>query len=159
MRRAGEERVIVNSGRASRSVIAAIERFERDPTKTFGFEQDEIVEAILTRDRYRTKFQRSDRCHLFAGAKTMTRDNEYFIDRRKNETDNSAPLIERRQFANSHDELSPPARELGVAIDRYKLTNRRRFITYEEMLHVIKSLGYSKTEQAAEAQDIEHAGA
>ena len=34
--------------------------------------------------------------------------------------------------------------ELALAIDRYKLAHRRRFITYEEMLSVVKSLGYSK---------------
>lgn len=79
----------------------------------------------------------------------MSHSQNFFIDRRKNHTDSSSPLIERRQFANSHDELSVDARELGVAIDRYKLTNRRRFITYEEMLHVVKSLGYSKTEETA----------
>jgi hypothetical protein len=54
------------------------------------------------------------------------------------------PGRERRQFANSHDELSPAARELASAIDSYKLMHRRRFITYEEMLTVITSLGYSK---------------
>jgi hypothetical protein len=40
--------------------------------------------------------------------------------------------------------LSADAAELGSAIDQYKLLNRRRYITYEEMLGVIKSLGYSK---------------
>ncbi len=51
---------------------------------------------------------------------------------------------ERRQFADSHAELSPDAQELGNAIDNYKLMHRRRFVTYEEMLEVIKSLGYSR---------------
>jgi hypothetical protein len=31
-----------------------------------------------------------------------------------------------------------------VAIDQYKLQHHRRFITYEEMLAVIKGLGYHK---------------
>ena len=53
---------------------------------------------------------------------------------------------ERRQFTNSHEELSPAARELARAIDTYKLRHRRRFITFEEMLSVIQSLGYSKNE-------------
>ena len=35
-------------------------------------------------------------------------------------------------------------RELALAMDHYKLANRRRFVTYEEMLAVIKSLGYKK---------------
>ena len=52
--------------------------------------------------------------------------------------------IERRQFANSHNELSAPARELAVAIDAFKLGHHRRFISFEEMLQVIESLGYRK---------------
>ncbi len=67
-----------------------------------------------------------------------------FVDRRNPELQRKNPGIERRQFNNSHLELSPEAAELGRAIDQYKLVNRRRFITYEEMLAVIKQLGYSK---------------
>ena len=52
-------------------------------------------------------------------------------------------MRERRQFTNSLDGLSPEAADLARAIDGYKLRHRRRFITYEEMLSVIKSLGYS----------------
>lgn len=66
-----------------------------------------------------------------------------FVDRRNYDTSPEIAL-ERRQFANSHSELSPQARELAQAIDEYKLRHRRRFITYEEMLSVIKTLGYSK---------------
>ncbi len=70
--------------------------------------------------------------------------------------DKSAPFVdrravrkeivgrERRQFANTYDGLSPRAAELARAIDQYKLDNRRRFITYEEMMHVIIELGYDK---------------
>lgn len=54
------------------------------------------------------------------------------------------PVIERRQFGNTHSDLSPEARELGQTIDQYKLVHRRRFITYEEMLSIIRSLGYRK---------------
>ena len=67
-----------------------------------------------------------------------------FVDRRQGEASVSPPVVERRQFANSHDDLSPPARELAVAIDEYKLRHRRRFITYEELLGVVLELGYSK---------------
>jgi hypothetical protein len=66
-----------------------------------------------------------------------------FVDRRQNP--GAAAGLERRQFTNSHAELSPEARELAVAIDGYKLSHRRRFITYEEMLAVVKSLGYQKS--------------
>jgi hypothetical protein len=67
-----------------------------------------------------------------------------FLDRRDTTTVAIPPGAERRQFANSHDELSPKARELAVAIDEYKLRHRRRFITFEEMLYVIEQLGYVK---------------
>lgn len=68
---------------------------------------------------------------------------ETFVDRRRQE---AAPVAgrERRQFSDAHVELSPPARELAEAIDSYKLHHRRRFITFEEMLSVVLSLGYHK---------------
>lgn len=69
-----------------------------------------------------------------------------FVDRRQADSESGAPGRERRQFANSHEELSPDARELANAIDQYKLLHRRRFITYEEMLYVVRELGYSKGE-------------
>lgn len=49
-----------------------------------------------------------------------------------------------RQFTNSYEGLSSQAMELAQAIDAYKLRHRRRFITYEEMLTVLDSLGYRK---------------
>ena len=45
---------------------------------------------------------------------------------------------------DGRDELSPEAKELADAIDEYKVRHRRRFITYEEMLHVVKEIGYHK---------------
>ena len=69
---------------------------------------------------------------------------ESFVDRRGPLQIGGEPLFERRQFANSYDELSPDAAELARAIDGYKVQHRRRFVTFEEMLSVIKSLGYSK---------------
>lgn len=73
---------------------------------------------------------------------------EPFVDRRNYTiqpgTQSATPHRERRQFTNSHDELSPEARELAQAIDSYKLMHRRRFITYEEMLAVVKELGYKR---------------
>jgi hypothetical protein len=73
-----------------------------------------------------------------------TIDSLEFVDRREAVSDPSAPGRERRQFANSHDELSPDAAELARAIDQYKLLHRRRFINFEEMLHIVKTLGYSR---------------
>ncbi len=64
-----------------------------------------------------------------------------FVDRRSYDV-GEAPARERRQFTNSYEELSPEARQLATAVDQYKMSHRRRFITYEEMLEVVKSLGY-----------------
>jgi hypothetical protein len=69
---------------------------------------------------------------------------EPFLDRRNYSVQAGAPQRERRQFTNSYEELSPEARLLAQAIDTYKLVHRRRFITYEEMLSVVKSLGYKR---------------
>ncbi len=72
-----------------------------------------------------------------------------FVDRRQPvsvpaDTLEKSQGRERRQFTNSHDLLSPEASELAVAIDRYKMQHRRRFINFEEMLTIFKSLGYQK---------------
>ena len=75
---------------------------------------------------------------------TFAHEVEPFVDRRNYGVQAGAPQRERRQFTNSHEELSPDARELAQAIDSYKLMHRRRFITYEEMLSVMKSLGYKR---------------
>jgi hypothetical protein len=69
---------------------------------------------------------------------------EMFVDRRHRDYEHASHGRERRQFSDSHDQLSPAAQELALAIDTYKLSHRRRFITYEEMLEVVKSLGYRK---------------
>lgn len=71
-----------------------------------------------------------------------------FVDRRSQARSAQPPGVERRQFTNSHSELSPAALQLAEAIDRYKLTHRRRFITYEEMLAIILELGYRQPEPA-----------
>ena len=67
-----------------------------------------------------------------------------FVERRSPVAVEQMPICERRQFANSHDDLTPDAAELARAIDSYKLAHRRRFITFEEMLSVVKSLGYKR---------------
>ena len=67
-----------------------------------------------------------------------------FVERRSCDGQERLPVCERRQFANTHADLSPEAAELAQAIDEYKLRHRRRFITYEEMLAIVKSLGYRK---------------
>ncbi len=64
------------------------------------------------------------------------------VDRRTSRE--PAKGFERRQFGSSHANLTPEAAELAIAIDQYKLENRRRYITCEEMLMVITKLGYSR---------------
>lgn len=71
-------------------------------------------------------------------------EKDTFVDRRGPVQAADQPLFERRQFANSYDELSPEAADLARAIDGYKVQHRRRFVTFEEMLAVIKSLGYKR---------------
>ena len=67
-----------------------------------------------------------------------------FIDRRNPVAVERMPVCDRRQFGNSHEGLSPEAAELAQTIDQYKLLHRRRLITFEEMLSVVKSLGYHR---------------
>lgn len=68
-----------------------------------------------------------------------------FVDRRAPADPHDDRGFERRQFGSSHCDLSPDARELALAIDQYKLDHRRRYITCEEMLLVIRQLGYSRS--------------
>jgi hypothetical protein len=77
----------------------------------------------------------------WAGTQPLSLPQDPFIDRR-GRSDGSS--IERRQFKNSHDGLSPDAQEFALAVDHYKIANRRRFISYDEILSVLKSLGYHK---------------
>ena len=77
-------------------------------------------------------------------SEAVTTSGTHFVDRRSYSPERDSPMRERRQFANSHRDLSPEARELALAIDEYKLRHRRRFITYEEMLSVIQGLGYHR---------------
>ena len=75
---------------------------------------------------------------------TLSTKSDTFIDRRSYDPGVGRPAQERRQFSNSYEELTPDAIEMASAIDEYKLVHRRRFITYEEMLSIVKSLGYHK---------------
>ena len=75
---------------------------------------------------------------------SSTLESESFVDRRSPRPGIVAPARERRQFTNSHTELSPDAAELARAVDQYKVRHRRRFVTFEEVLTVLKSLCYSR---------------
>ncbi|QEG25035.1 hypothetical protein [Mariniblastus fucicola] len=70
-----------------------------------------------------------------------------FVDRRDPSRQRKSTGLERRQFSDGHNDLSMDAAELGRAVDQYKLENHRRFVTYEELLSVICSLGYEKRER------------
>ncbi len=63
-----------------------------------------------------------------------------FVDRRQQNA--SSPGAERRQFGNSHHNLTAEGRVLAEAIDAYKVNNRRRYITTDELLQVLNGLGY-----------------
>lgn len=66
-----------------------------------------------------------------------------FIDRRRGGAAGSTPR-ERRQFVNSYEELTDDGAELARAVDAYKAESRRRFINYDELLSVVRSLGYDR---------------
>jgi hypothetical protein len=66
-----------------------------------------------------------------------------FIDRR-NSVGADDSQTERRQFGSSHIGLSNDGRELALAIDQFKVQHHRRYLTCDEMLKVLTSLGYSK---------------
>ncbi|MEM6365030.1 MAG: hypothetical protein AAF745_11420 [Planctomycetota bacterium] len=68
------------------------------------------------------------------------------VDRRgrTKDADQRAGRNERRQFGSSHSNLSTEGRELAAAIDAYKIQHHRRYITCDEMLVVLRSLGYQK---------------
>ena len=66
-----------------------------------------------------------------------------FVDRRQS-CEPRVEGVERRQFANSHDNERPEVAELARAVDQYKLCHRRRFITYGELYDVMAGLGYHK---------------
>lgn len=67
-----------------------------------------------------------------------------FVDRRQSTDANRPDGVERRQFRDAREGSPPAVRELAEAVDRYKLLHRRRFITFDELFDVIRSLGYHR---------------
>ena len=65
-------------------------------------------------------------------------------DRRQNFAAAAAHTVERRQFGSFAATGRPEVDELAQAVDRYKLENRRRFITYAELYDVFVGLGYDR---------------
>ena len=66
-----------------------------------------------------------------------------FFDRR-NTRKAESDRPERRQFGSSHSGLTADGRELALAIDEYKIRHHRRYLTCDEMLSVLGTLGYIK---------------
>ena len=67
-----------------------------------------------------------------------------FLDRRTQLEGSPPDERERRQFIVTRGGLSAEGQELAAAIDSYKLSRDRRQITVDELLEVMKSLGYQK---------------
>lgn len=65
-----------------------------------------------------------------------------FVDRRQASTTSDG--FERRQFQDGNRSARPEVAEFADAVDQYKVSNRRRFITFEELFDVMTSLGYHK---------------
>ena len=66
-----------------------------------------------------------------------------FVDRRQSRPDGQN-VRERRQFQDSRAAGRPEVNEFAAAVDLYKLSHHRRFITFEELFDVMASLGYHK---------------
>ena len=73
----------------------------------------------------------------------QTETGQEFQDRRLSDRGSESGR-ERRQFRDANRSSRPEVAELADAVDEYKMTNRRRFITFEELFDVIVSLGYHK---------------
>jgi hypothetical protein len=67
-----------------------------------------------------------------------------FVERRGTRGDQAASTYERRQFGESRDAMDPDVRELAEAIDAFKISQHRRYVTLAEVLGVVKGLGYHK---------------
>lgn len=63
---------------------------------------------------------------------------------RRQRSRSSQDGMERRQFGSNYSELTTAGAELGKAIDSYKVANRRRYVTYDEILLVLGTLGYER---------------
>lgn len=73
---------------------------------------------------------------------TPTAKSPDFVERRKQEKTSDG--FERRQFRDGNRSSRPEVAEFAEAIDQYKITHHRRFITFEELYDVMVSLGYHK---------------
>ncbi|MCP4782429.1 MAG: hypothetical protein GY903_05180 [Fuerstiella sp.] len=75
---------------------------------------------------------------------TAAVENRSFVDRRNSGTNTGGAGFERRQFRDGNRSSRPEVTEFAEAVDEYKVTHRRRFITFEELFDVMTGLGYHK---------------
>ena len=75
---------------------------------------------------------------------TATVENPGFVDRRDSSTGAGSAGFERRQFRDGKRSSRPEVTEVAEAVDEYKVSHRRRFITFEELFDVMSELGYHK---------------
>ncbi len=67
-----------------------------------------------------------------------------FVERRQHGGSGIPIGQERRQFRDGDCSVRPEVAEFANAVDDYKIARHRRFITFEELFDVMKSLGYHK---------------
>lgn len=67
-----------------------------------------------------------------------------FKDRRRGNRHSGSPGFERRQFQDGNRSDRSEVSEFAAAVDEYKIANRRRFITFDELYDIFSSLGYHR---------------
>lgn len=82
--------------------------------------------------------------HSVEAAGSVTAAEFQFVERRRKDESSWDVPAERRQFRDGDRSARPEVAELANAIDDYKISRRRRFITFEELFDVMTSLGYQK---------------
>jgi hypothetical protein len=77
-------------------------------------------------------------------------EEDHPLSDRRQRSRSSQDGMERRQFGSNYSELTTAGAELGKAIDSYKVANRRRYVTYDEILLVLGTLGYERRDTASD---------
>jgi hypothetical protein len=87
---------------------------------------------------------------LTLASRVADRDEEHSLADRRQRSRSSQDGMERRQFGSNYSELTPAGAEFGKAIDSYKVAHRRRYVTYDEILLVLETLGYERRPAAGQ---------
>ena len=69
--------------------------------------------------------------------------------------ENDTEKLQIRTHTPRPDELTRESFEFIAAIDQYKRRHMRSFLDDAEVLHVLASLGYARTDQAGQAPSLE----